>query len=287
LHDALHPAALYARGPKAAGAAVTAGLELTWKAPGARTRELVDKVVADRASGAQTGRRVALQLDGSDDTWVQDELAAAGFEVVPVPIYRWTRPADPTPALRLIQSVADSGVDAITFTAGPAVSNFVALAEEEGHLAGVRAACSSGRVAAVCVGPVCAERARSYGLGSTIEPVHPRLGAMVQACAAAFATQSQELTIGGHELTVQGRLVVVDGGEAISLSDRERRVLQTLATRPGAVHSKSSLLKAVWGGTESDEHVVEVTVGRLRQRLGSAGLALETVVRRGYRLAPD
>ena len=76
-------------------------------------------------------------------------------------------------------------------------------------------------------------------------------------------------------------------GEPIALSDRERGVLEVLAERPGAVQSKAALLKAVWGGGENDEHVVEVTVGRLRQRLGTAGLAVETVVRRGYRLATD
>jgi uroporphyrinogen-III synthase len=43
----------------------------------------------------------------------------------------------------------------------------------------------------------------------------------------------------------------------------------------------------VWGATESDEHVVEVTVARLRQRLGEAGTGVETVVRRGYRLSAD
>jgi len=39
----------------------------------------------------------------------------------------------------------------------------------------------------------------------------------------------------------------------------------------------------VWVG-ESDDHVVEVTIGRLRRRLGVAGALVGTVVRRGYRL---
>ena len=60
-----------------------------------------------------------------------------------------------------------------------------------------------------------------------------------------------------------------------------------LAVKPGVVVSKPALLRAVWGATESDEHVVEVTVARLRQRLGEAGPGVETVVRRGYRLSPD
>jgi uroporphyrinogen-III synthase len=93
--------------------------------------------------------------------------------------------------------------------------------------------------------------------------------------------------MGGHDVTVQGRFVVVGTDDPISLSDRERGVLDVLAERPGVVQSKATLLRAVWGGNESDEHVVEVTVGRLRQRLGTAGIGVETVVRRGYRLAAD
>ncbi len=50
------------------------------------------------------------------------------------------------------------------------------------------------------------------------------------------------------------------------------------------VVSKRALLRRVWGPGENDEHVVEVTMARLRQRLGVAGCGIETVIRRGYRL---
>jgi uroporphyrinogen-III synthase len=286
LHAALGGAALYARGPKAAGAAITAGLEVAWKAPNARTLELIDRIEADRAAGVLKGNRVVVQLDGSDDRDALDRLAELGFEVVPVPVYRWKLPLDTTPAVRLVQSVADRTIDAVTFTSGPALANFFTLADDEGVTGAVLDACNAGAVDVVCVGPVCAARARSHGVLDTVEPAHPRLGAMVQVCAARFAERSRRLQLAGHDVTVQGRLVLVDSCDPITLSDRERGVLDALAERPGAVQSKAALLKAVWGGGENDEHVVEVTVGRLRQRLGSAGQAVETVVRRGYRLAP-
>jgi uroporphyrinogen-III synthase len=290
LLDALAGARIYARGPKAAGAALTASLEVTWKAPDAKTSQIVEHLVAEHAPGRDGGQaalRVAVQLDGSEDRWIADELVAAGFDVVPVPIYRWTMPIDPTPATRLAQAVADATVDAVTFTAGPALANFVELAGEQGCLDAMLGSFNDGSVAAVCVGPVCAEKAHRLGITRTIEPNHPRLGAMVQACAAAFSDRGLAFSLAGHELNVQGRLVLIDDDEPIALSDRERDVLEVLAERPGAVHSKASLLKSVWGGSESDEHVVEVTVGRLRQRLGAAGAGVETVVRRGYRLAAD
>jgi DNA-binding winged helix-turn-helix (wHTH) protein len=38
---------------------------------------------------------------------------------------------------------------------------------------------------------------------------------------------------------------------------------------------------------ENDPHAVETAVGRLRRRLGTAGAAIKTVQRRGYRLAAE
>jgi uroporphyrinogen-III synthase len=51
------------------------------------------------------------------------------------------------------------------------------------------------------------------------------------------------------------------------------------------VLSKGELLAAAWPQEGADEHAVEVAVARLRRRLGPRGHLLETVLRRGYRLA--
>jgi uroporphyrinogen-III synthase len=50
------------------------------------------------------------------------------------------------------------------------------------------------------------------------------------------------------------------------------------------VVTKPELLRDVWRAADADEHAVEVTVSRLRRRLGPAGRAVRTVPRRGYRL---
>jgi uroporphyrinogen-III synthase len=92
------------------------------------------------------------------------------------------------------------------------------------------------------------------------------------------------LQLGPHIVVIDGSTVQVDAGAVSRLPERERELLVTLAERPGVVVSKRALLRRVWGPGESDEHVVEVTVARLRQRLGAAGAGIETVIRRGYRL---
>lgn len=92
------------------------------------------------------------------------------------------------------------------------------------------------------------------------------------------------LQLANHTVVVDGSSLTVDAGVATRLPDRERVLLEALAERPGAVVSKRALLRRVWGPGENDEHVVEVTMARLRQRLGVAGTGIETVIRRGYRL---
>lgn len=283
LLDALGRAVVIARGPKAKGAAVTLGLDVAWTAPNARIFEIVDHVKAT----APAGCRIALQLDGGTNAYIADELEAAGFQVTRVAIYRWTLPEDLGPATRLVTAVCDRSVDAITFTASPALRNFFTIAERAGRLAEVTGVLASGAVDAVCVGPACTEAAAAAGVPVTVAPVHFRLGAMVQAYATSVAHRSSELTLAGIPVMVQGRVVCIDGDDEVQLSDRERDVLAVLARRPGAVVSKATLVREVWSSSDGDEHVAEVTVGRLRQRLGSAGAGIETVVRRGYRLCDE
>ena len=292
LLDALRPAVVLARGPKAVGAAMTAGIDVDWCTPNARNDELVAYLGAELAagrlpvSGRRTMTRVAVQLDGSPDEWMGPVIADLGAEVVAVPVYRWELPDDRGPARRVVQGVVDGSIDAVTFTAAHAVTNFFTIAGEAGCVDQVVDAFALGSSTAVVVGPVCAERARSFGIEHSVEPTTPRLGAMVRAFATDFADRRRALTLAGHVVTLQGRMARVGDRAPVLLSDREREVLAVLSDRPGVVVSKAALLRRVWAG-ETDEHVVEVTVGRLRNRLSDAGVGIETVVRRGYRLSED
>jgi uroporphyrinogen-III synthase len=94
------------------------------------------------------------------------------------------------------------------------------------------------------------------------------------------------LHVAGTEIVLRRSAVVIDG-EIVDLSGREREVLEVLASRPTAVVSKGELLRRVWGTPDADEHTVEVTVARLRRRLGPAGKAVQTITRRGYRLVTE
>jgi uroporphyrinogen-III synthase len=280
LRDALAGATVYTRGPKAMGAAVTCGLEVTWSSPEATSAAILERLRTETLDRT----RVAVQLDGSSGPELCNALERLGAIVVGVPVYRWSLPDDTGPAERLVRAVVEGRVDAVTFTARPAIENLMEIAAEIGIEPELVDALN-GEVAVFCVGPVCAGGAKDLGIESPLQPERPRLGSMVQHLTAWFAARERELLLADHPVRMQGRLVTVEGDEPVRLTERERRLLEVLAERPGVVHSKRSLLRAVWGATESDEHVVEVTIGRLRQRLGAAAPGVETVIRRGYRLS--
>lgn len=279
LRDALCGAEVLARGPKAAGAAVAAGLEVAWRAPGERSRDLLDHVAARPDCD---GLRVAVQLHGHEAPWLADAVDGLGCDVVAVRSYRWSLPDDVGPALELIDAVCRGEVDAVTFTSAPAVDNFVQLATDAGLREPLLDALRNG-VAPVCVGPVTAEALAGAGV-TAVEPDRPRMVGMVAAVAEHLSAKQRTVTAGGVAVVISGSVAVVDG-DHLPLSPRDRRLLDALVERPGVVLSKRELLQRAWPNEPADEHAVEVAIGRLRQRLGSAGAAIETVVRRGYRLA--
>lgn len=77
--------------------------------------------------------------------------------------------------------------------------------------------------------------------------------------------------------------VAVDGA-SIRLTRREFELLRCLVENRNRVLSRDRLLERVWGYDHPIEtRSVDVHVGRLRSKLGSAGRQIETVVGLGYR----
>jgi uroporphyrinogen-III synthase len=284
LVDALAGSRVHARGPKANGAAVTAGIPVHWQTPSGLSHEIVAELARlDGGRRGIAGRRVAVQLDGAETQPLARALEDLGAEVVAIPVYRWSLPDDTGPALRLVQAVAERRVDAVTFTARPQVECLCEIAEGAGLLDALRAAFARSVIAA-CVGPVCADAAVEAGFGSPVVPVRSRLGSMVARLAEVLAERSVAFELAGETVLLRGRVLEVSG-DRLALSERERDLLAALADRPGRVLSKSQLLAAAWPQEQADEHAVEVAVARLRRRLGARSHLLETVFRRGYRLA--
>jgi uroporphyrinogen-III synthase len=277
LLGALAEADVLARGPKAAGAVHQAGLQVTARAASERLSE----VCAIAIERGVSGRRIAFQRHGDDAPELIAALEAAGAIVEEIPIYNWTLPIDSAPAVRLVKAVIAGGVDAITFTSAPAVRNFLSIADEVDLLDALVAALNDSIVVA-CVGPVCAGAATALGLDRLVVPEKARLGPLIREMAETLTAGSVAFEVEGHRLSLRGSTITVDDVPTV-LSARERGVLRLLVARSGSIVSKADLLRLVWGDADGDTHVVEVTMSRLRTRLGAAAGCIISIPRRGYR----
>ena len=83
--------------------------------------------------------------------------------------------------------------------------------------------------------------------------------------------------------------VVLRRGEPLNLTKTEFRLLCQLADQPGAVHTRESLLKEVWGYDYfGDTRLLDVHIRRLRTKVEhdpSTPVLIQTVRGIGYRLA--
>lgn len=182
LREVLRDVAIFARGPKARGAVVGAGLAVAWTAETETAEEIKHRLAAQPL----VGTRVAVQHHGAGSDGIDDLLRDAGADVVSLVVYRWGPAPDPEAVVRAVRLVAAGEVDCIAFTAAPGVTAFLDAAEHQGMKGEVLHALRSGVVVAACVGDTTAAPLRAEG----VEPLVPqrfRLGALTRLIADALA----------------------------------------------------------------------------------------------------
>ncbi|MGN0064326.1 MAG: response regulator transcription factor [Nocardioides sp.] len=104
-----------------------------------------------------------------------------------------------------------------------------------------------------------------------------------QASESGSSAYEDVLTIAGVRLDRRTRLAQVRGTD-VDLSAREYTLLEIFMLNPGQVLTREQLLDHVWGyDFDPGSNVVDVYVGYLRKKLGSAAIA--TVRGVGYRFA--
>jgi uroporphyrinogen-III synthase len=280
---ALSSTRILARGPKARGAVRQAGLCEEWSPESEASPELLDRLLADGAAGL----RIAVQLHGAASEWepnadICDALAMAGAQVIKVPVYRWEQPEDNRPMDQLIAMIVDGQLDAVSFTSAPAVASMLQRAKALGCVAELVAALRD-HVTPICVGPVSAAPLRRLGVPA-LYPDRYRLGALARLISDEVPLRACRFTAGGHHISVRSSTVAVDG-DIRPVAPAAMALLRRLMANPGWVVSREQLLAQLPGGG-GDTHAVETAMARLRSALG-APRAVQTVVKRGYRLAID
>jgi len=278
---ALDKASVLTRGPKAKGAVRAAGLVERWSPASEASAELLEHLL----SAGVAGKRIAVQLHGEPLRDFVDALRCAGAEVLEIPVYRWTAPADPAPLSRLLDALVAGQLDAVTFTSAPAAASVLRAAGDrlDEVLEMLRY-----RVLVVCVGPITATPLARVGV-PVIQPARARIGALVRELAVALPARAPRVRAGGVTLELRGQAVLVNE-ELRPVAPAPMAVLRALAEDPGRVLSRRMLAGVLrrHSGREDtvDAHAVETAVGRLRAALAVPNL-VTTVVKRGYRLSVD
>lgn len=287
VHDdlltALGSTRILARGPKARGAVRQAGLCEEWSPESESSVEVLERLLSEGVDQL----RIAVQLHGSASEWepdtdICDALTRAGAQVVRVPVYRWEQPDDTRRIDALIAMIVNSDVDAVSFTSAPAVASLLERAKAVGALDCLIHALRH-NVAVFCVGPVTASPLARLGIEAR-SPQRFRLGALARLINDELPSLAKQFSAGGHHISVRSASVEVDG-ELKVLPPAAMALLRRLLVAPGLVVSREELLAELPGGGD-DTHAVETAMARLRSAL-AAPRVVQTVVKRGYRLAVD
>jgi len=103
----------------------------------------------------------------------------------------------------------------------------------------------------------------------SIREFRSRVRAVLRRAAAPRhdLLEARPLELGGLEID-SGRRTVQVHGRAVELTYVEFELLRTLASRPGLVLSRKSLLESLWGSSEyRDPRTIDVHVRHLREKL--------------------
>lgn len=275
---ALRGSVLIARGPKSVGALRAQGLRELWSPPS----ECFEDVLAYLRGTSLAGRRIVVQEHGRSLSVVANALRLQGAHVQVVSVYRCAPADDQAAMFKLVDLIAERRLDAVTFTSAPAVDILMDVASAAGRRAEVLEAFRED-VLATCVGPVTAAPFEMWGV-PVVQPDRARLAAMVKALEVELPSRRRgtEIIARGHRLLLHGDRVCVDGID-VRLSPAPFAVLGALAERPGHVVSRRELMGHLPSGLAGSEHAVEVAVARLRSAIVAP--VVQTVVKRGYRLA--
>lgn len=95
------------------------------------------------------------------------------------------------------------------------------------------------------------------------------------------------LVVGNISMKEKEHMVFVQG-EKVELTHKEFEMLKFFMEHPGVVFTRDELMNSIWGmAYVAETRTVDMHIKTLRQKLGSAGVQIKTVIGVGYRLESE
>ena len=178
--EALRRITVVARGPKPAAVLRELDVPVSIAVPEPNTwRELL-AAIRDRPE-----RRIAVQEYGRPNAELLAALRQRGAEVASVSVYQWDLPEDTEPLRSAARRLAAGELHVALFTTSVQIEHLLRMAAEAGLEAAVLSALRNMVVASI--GPTTSEALREAGVHPDLEPVHPKMGFLVQETAQRAA----------------------------------------------------------------------------------------------------
>lgn len=275
----LEEARIHSRGPKATGAIRSSGLREVWTAASESTTEVIDHLIDDGVEG----RRVAFQMHGLPADEHVARLEEAGAKVLAVHVYRWEPPRDARPLDTLIADIGAGATDAVVFTSALGVAGLLDRAAALGRRDSVLEALRAMRPWACCVGPVTADALVKADV-PVIVPNRSRLGDLIRRVSQELPERADRVCGIRGSVVVQRPCGVLVDGQYIPMPGGSMALFDKLADAQGGVVSRQRLLECL--PDVATDTALDAAITRLRSRLPERDM-VETVIKRGYRLACD
>ena len=171
-----------ARGPKPTGALRQRGVKIDFSAADPfTTHEMLDELGGLDLKGC----RVIVQRYGSVNRELDAALVARGAEVVEIPTYRWSLPADTAPLEQLVARLEAGEMHAVVFTNAEQARNLFVVSTRMKKQDALRHALNRTMVASI--GPVASAALREAGVKVGLEAKPPKLGALLSALDKALS----------------------------------------------------------------------------------------------------
>jgi uroporphyrinogen-III synthase len=179
--SALRKVRVAARGSKSVAALKDLNVPVTVAAPEPNTWHEVIVAIDEQLGELLPTLRAAVQEYGVPNPELLEALTRRCLEVARVPVYQWALPEDIQPLREAVLGLMNGSVDVVLFTTAAQVVHLFRIASEMNSVEGLRTGLRSLVVASI--GPTTSEELSQHGIIPDIQPVHPKMGFLVNEAA--------------------------------------------------------------------------------------------------------